>query len=88
MSPFESMPELPPDPIFGLTATFKADTRPNKYTFITGYYRGENLKTPLLKSVDEVEKGLVAQKYSREYLPILGDPEFIDELGKLILAKG
>jgi aspartate/tyrosine/aromatic aminotransferase len=87
MSPFESMPELPPDPIFGLTATFKADTRQNKYTFITGYFRGENLKTPLLKSVDEVEKGLVAQKYSREYLPILGDQEFIDELGKLIFGK-
>lgn len=88
MSPYTSIPELPPDPIFGLTASFKADPRPNKFTFITGYYREENLRTPLLKSIAQVEKELVSQKLQREYLPIHGDQEFIDELGKLIFGEG
>ncbi len=88
MSPYESIPELPADPIFGLSASFKADSRPNKYTFITGYYRGENLRTPILKCIEEVEKGLIPQKLSKEYLPIHGDQEFIDELGKVIFGEG
>lgn len=88
MSPFDSIPELPPDPIFGLSATFKADTRPNKFTFITGYFRGENLRTPVLRSIAEAEKSLVSQKSAKEYLPIHGDQEYIDALGKLVFGEG
>lgn len=88
MSPYDSIPLLPPDPIFGLAKDFKADPRPDKYTFVTGYYRGESLRTPLLKCIEEVEKGLIPQKLSKEYLPIHGDQEFIDALGELIFGEG
>lgn len=86
MSIFDQISELPPDPIFGLTAQFRKDPRPDKYTFITGYYCDETLETPLLETVAEVEDQLAREKQTRKYLPIDGDQEFVDELEKLIFG--
>ncbi len=83
MARFDSISETPPDPIFGLSAQFRADSRSNKCTFITGYYRTETLETSLLESVAEAESFLTKQKLARNYLPIDGDQEYIEEIGKL-----
>jgi len=87
MSFFDQVPEAPSDPIFGLVAAFKKDPRPEKYSLIIGYYRNEQLKTPVLDCVAEVEKSLAEQKISREYLPIEGDSEFVAEIGKLVFGS-
>lgn len=86
MGPFDEIPELPADPIFGLSATYKADPRPNKFTFVTGYFRDANLKTPVLDTVAEVEIAMASERMVREYLPIDGDQAFCKALGELIFG--
>ena len=86
MSPYDSIQELPSDPIFGLSAKFLKDPRQNKYTFVTGYFRGDNLVTPVLDTVAEVELALAKERMKREYLPISGDKKFCDLLGHLIFG--
>lgn len=41
----------PPDPIFGLTERFKADTHPNKVNLGVGAYRDDETKPFILPSV-------------------------------------
>ena len=72
MSFFASVEMAPGDPILGLTETFLADSRPNKVNLGVGIYVDENGKVPLLRSVHEVEKGLVSSARPRGYLPIDG----------------
>lgn len=86
MSIFESISPLPPDPIFGLASEYTKDPRQNKFTFVTGYYHDESLKTPLLDVVAEVEDQLAEKRLRREYLPIDGDREFVEEVGKLVFG--
>ena len=88
MSFFQKLATLPPDSIFGLSKEYKKDPRNNKYTLITGYFRDKNLITPVLETVTEVEKKLVEEGLSREYLPIDGDQEFVSSLGRLVFAEG
>lgn len=85
---YEQIPELPKDPIFGLSADFKKDPRTNKQTLITGYFRDEQLKTPVLETVAEVETELAEKRLVREYLPIDGDQEFTAEIGELVFGPG
>lgn len=87
MSHFDAVPTTPPDPIFGLSAEFKADPREKKYTLVTGYFRGEDLKTPVLKTVAEVETELAKMKVRREYLPIDGDKEFVEAMGQHVFGE-
>lgn len=87
MGLFEKIPLIPGDPIFTLSWAFKEDPRPNKQTFIIGYFFNESLRTPLLSSVAQVEQELAEKKLSREYLPIEGDREYLFELGKVIFGS-
>lgn len=87
MGVFEKIPLIPGDPIFTLSWAFKEDPRPHKQTFIIGYFFDENLRTPLLPSVSQVELELAEKKLSREYLPIEGDREYLFELGKIIFGS-
>ncbi|NGX26464.1 MAG: Aspartate aminotransferase [Chlamydiae bacterium] len=87
MGIFEKIPELPVDPILGITAAFKADPHPGKCSFIIGFYRDEHLKTPILETVAEVEKRIAEARLKREYLPIDGDPEFVNAIEELVFGK-
>lgn len=84
---YDKIEQLPPDPIFGLSAEFKADPRKDKYTLITGYFRDETLQTPLLKAVQLAEEKLTFEKIKKEYLPIDGDPKYIESLEKLVFGR-
>lgn len=86
MSLYDSIALLPPDPIFGLGELYQADTRPDKLTLVTGYYRDQDLKVPLLDTVAQVEKRIAEQKLCREYLPIEGDSEYIRFIGELVFG--
>jgi aromatic-amino-acid transaminase len=62
----------PPDPIFGLSAQFSADTNPNKANLCVGVYFDDNGKLPLLQCVQTAEKAMVAAPKARNYLPMDG----------------
>mgnify|MGYP001615369158 CR=1 FL=1 len=83
---FETIDLAPADPIFKLTTEFEEDRRPNKVNLSVGLYRDEQLQTPVLKTVKQAEKYLLDTEKSKEYLPISGDPVFVEETKRLIFG--
>ncbi len=69
---FSAVQMAPPDPIFGLSAQFAADTNPQKANLCVGVYFDDAGKLPLLNCVQAAEKAMVAQPKPRNYLPMDG----------------
>ncbi|MFP4281195.1 MAG: aromatic amino acid transaminase [Opitutales bacterium] len=76
MSLFETIPLAPPDPILGLTETFKADERAEKVNLGVGVFVDEKGRTPVLACVANAERRLAEASAPKAYLPILGTPGF------------
>lgn len=76
----------PPDPIIGLTETWKADPNPKKVNLGVGAYRDKDGKPYVLDCVKQAQTALVAEGQNHEYLPIRGHAGFID--AALELAYG
>ncbi len=84
---FNQIEQAPPDPIFGLQAAFNADPRPHKVNLSVGVYKDEELKTPILESVKIAQQEILAWENSKEYLPIDGDPLFIDRAALFVFGE-
>lgn len=76
------VPMAPVDPILGVTEAFKADTNPLKMNVGVGAYRDDDGKPVVLDCVRTAEKK-VAGNFNMEYLPIVGDREFVNEALKV-----
>ncbi|MBS0620365.1 MAG: aspartate/tyrosine/aromatic aminotransferase [Verrucomicrobia bacterium] len=87
MSHFERVPLAPPDPIFGMTTAFLKDPRPGKVNLGVGLYKGEDLKTPVLDAVKAAETALFSEEKSKDYLPIEGDPLYLEQIGALLFGE-
>lgn len=87
MSFFENVRFAPSDPILGLTAAFQNDPRQNKVNLGVGLYKTEDLKTPVLASVKAAEAALMDLEKTKEYLPIEGHPQFLDQMGALVFGE-
>ncbi|MBS0649312.1 MAG: aspartate/tyrosine/aromatic aminotransferase [Verrucomicrobia bacterium] len=83
---FHHVASAPQDSIFGLTALFEADPRPEKINLSVGQYRNDQLVTPVLESVKLAETFLQREEESKEYLPIAGDPSYINRVGALVFG--
>ncbi|RUP38692.1 putative aspartate aminotransferase, cytoplasmic [Jimgerdemannia flammicorona] len=84
---FEQVPLAPPDVIFHLTATYKADTFPQKVNLGVGAYRtdkGKPWTLPVVKKADEILHN--DPNLDHEYLPIKGIPTFTAASAKLMLG--
>ncbi len=68
----------PPDGILGLVEAFKADTHPKKVNLSVGAYRDGDGKPWVLPSVLKAEERVMEQSMNKEYLPIVGDADFVD----------
>lgn len=84
---FDVLPQLPADPILGLSAAFKADTNPNKIDLGVGVYRDEAGRTPILNSVADAQRILLDKEDSKVYIAPQGVPGFIDGMLNLILGS-
>lgn len=73
---FETLENLPEDPILGLMAAYKADTNPHKVDLGVGVYRDDAGVTPVLRAVKEAERQLQLEEQTKAYLPQMGDPVF------------
>lgn len=73
---FEHLEMAPPDPILGLTETFKNDARPEKINLGVGVYKDAQDRTPVLDCVKRAEARLLEQETSKGYLPIPGAPAY------------
>lgn len=86
MSFFEKVPLAVADPIFGLNNAFKKDERPTKINLSIGVYKTDDLVTAIFPTVKLAEALLLEEEKTKEYLPIEGDPQFIDCMGALVFG--
>ena len=84
---FEQVSMAPADPILGLTDAFKKDQRVEKINLGVGIYKNESGLTPILASVKEAEKRLLAQETTKSYLTIEGIAEYASAVQVLLFGK-
>ncbi len=84
---FETIEMAPADAILGLTDAFKKDPNPDKINLGVGIYKDEHGATPILESVKEAEKRLLAQGNPKTYLPIPGSPAFGEAVRNLLFGE-
>ncbi|KAL4951896.1 pyridoxal phosphate-dependent transferase [Aspergillus filifer] len=83
-----SIPSLPRDEAFAVTADFKADSHPQKVSLGAGVYRDEHSKPWVLSSVKEAKRLLHDDpSIDHEYLPIQGHAPFLDAARELLLGE-
>src|SRR6266550_6566031 len=85
---FDSLPQAPPDAILGLTDAFKNDANPRKINLSVGVYKDEQGNTPILASVKEAERRLLASEKTKGYLSIEGHPEYAVRVHELLFGAG
>ncbi len=86
--PTHALTPAPPDPILGLSETFRADTRPNKVNLSVGVYVDDSGVTPLIPSVVEAERRLLVRAATKSYLPIDGRQGYKQAVRDLIFGEG
>jgi aspartate aminotransferase len=83
---FESLDRLPPDPILGSMAAYRADTDPAKVDLGVGVYRDERGDTPILAAVKRAEAAVLARQTTKSYVSSIGNAEFNRALEVLTLG--
>jgi len=87
-STWSAVPMGPPDAILGLVEAFKADTDPRKVNLSVGAYRDSEGKPWVLPSVRAAEERVMAAAMNKEYLPIVGDVDFVEKARRFALGEG
>ncbi len=82
-----SLATVAPDPLWGLTAAFRADPRPDKVDLVVGVYRDETGQTPVMAAVKAVEERLAAAGASKAYRGLAGNADFNAGLATLLLGN-
>lgn len=85
---FETVEPAPPDPILGITDAFKKDERADKINLSVGVYKDANGETPVLDSVKEAERRILAGEKTKSYKPINGDPAYGEGVREMLFGKG
>lgn len=76
-----------PDPLWGLTAAFRADPRPDKVDLVVGVYRDDSGQTPVMAAVKAAEERLAAAGASKAYRGLAGNADFNVGLATLLLGN-
>ncbi|WP_019614483.1 amino acid aminotransferase [Psychromonas ossibalaenae] len=84
---FEQVSMAPADPILGLTDAFKKDPRAEKINLGVGIYKNESGLTPILATVKEAEKRLLAEETTKSYLTIEGIAAYGAAVQTLLFGK-
>lgn len=79
---FDAIPARPEDPVLGMMAEFNQLQHPHKVNLGVGIYQGSKV----FEAVQIAEKELLAQNLPKDYLPIEGDPHFIQAASQLVLG--
>ena len=83
---FGNLETLPPDPILGVTAAFRADPDPGKVDLGVGVYRDIEGNTPVPAAVREAERRLLAGQSSKTYVGPAGNLDFNERIVALALG--
>lgn len=85
---FADLAALPPDPLLGVTARFRADPRPEKIDLGVGVFRTRSNETPVMRAVAEAQRRLVATETTKVYLPPESAPGFAAAIRRLLFGAG
>ena len=83
---FANLEQLPPDPILGVTAAFRADPSPDKTDLGVGVYRDDRGETPVPAAVRDAERAMLAEQRTKTYVGPAGNPEFNQRIVELALG--
>jgi aspartate aminotransferase len=83
---FERLDKLPPDPILGLMAAFRADADTQKVDLGVGVYRDEHGNTPVLEAVRLGEQALLSRQKTKSYVAPAGNADFNQAMERLTLG--
>ncbi|HAZ15510.1 MAG: hypothetical protein A2Y28_05105 [Chlamydiae bacterium GWC2_50_10] len=86
MSLFAQVLLAPSDPIYGLMEDFKNDPREKKVNLGIGIYKDDCLNTPKMRSVAKAEEILLKKEKEKLYLPIEGNPLYLQRVGSLLFG--
>ena len=84
---FQSVPQVPPDPIFSLFEQYLADTNPNKINLTVGTYQNESGETPVMDCVKRAETELLESESTKSYLGIAGLTAFNQLAATLLFGE-
>ena len=84
MNFFDTVEMAPPDPILGLNAAFKADSRSNKVNLSIGAYKTDDLQPLVLTAVRKAEQQILSEEMDKEYLSQDGNPDYVKRSIKLV----
>jgi aromatic-amino-acid transaminase len=83
---FAHIPPYAGDPILSLNEAFQKDPRQDKVNLSIGIYFDEEGRLPVLDSVKEAERRVVAKAGSRPYLPMEGAANFRSSVQQLLFG--
>jgi aspartate/tyrosine/aromatic aminotransferase len=84
---FDTIEMAPPDSILGITDAFNKDANPRKINLSVGVYKDASGKTPVLATVKEAERRLLAEEATKSYKPIDGDPVYGSLVRDMLFGK-
>ncbi|MDG2501396.1 MAG: aspartate/tyrosine/aromatic aminotransferase [Porticoccaceae bacterium] len=83
---FETLKPVGMDPILGLMAAFRADSREQKVDLGVGVYQDDRGRTPVMTSVKEAEAKLMELELTKSYQGIAGDPDYNARMLQLLFG--
>ena len=85
---FQALTPIPPDPILGLSAAYRADTNPRKVDLGVGVYKDAAGNTPVMRAVKQAEEILLKEQKSKAYVGPTGAAEFNAIIASMVLGDG
>ena len=83
---FSQLQPRPDDPILGLNEVFQKDERPEKVNLTVGAYLTDAGVMPLLPTVEEVTKRVLARREPHAYIPMSGLPAYNAGVRRLLFG--
>lgn len=84
---FNHLKSMPDDPILGLMAAYRQDTRDNKVDLGVGVYQDDQGKTPVMRAVQQAEARLIVQQSTKAYQGVAGDADYNRLVLELLLGQ-
>ena len=83
---FEKLVMPPADPILGLSAKFREDTRADKIDLGVGVYKNADGVTPIMRAVKAAEEKLLQAQSTKTYTSLPGQADFHAAMHDLVLG--
>ena len=83
---FSQLQSRPDDPILGLNEVFQKDERPEKVNLTVGAYLTDAGVMPLLPTVEEAARRVLARREPHAYIPMSGLPAYNESVRRLLFG--